>query len=225
MTWRGRRFEVGAYARLYLSALGQQLPPSKFVESTGDSLRFFLPAGELPERTLQWRVPSVWNAFERNRARAYAVAFNLTVTLENIERARALYQAGVTELSTPFEIPATGRHFGAGFCGAGRGFLAHWAVIEDGRFSNYQIVVPSRLNAGPRTSGGELGPIEEALTDTPLIESGTLTATPSDHANSWTGIDVIPTIQSFDPCMTCSAYIRIANSDLVVDRAITTSGP
>jgi hydrogenase large subunit len=222
MTWRGRSFEVGAYARLYLSALAKQLPPSDLLESTGHSLRFHLPAGELPARDLEWRVPPIWNAFERNRARAYAVAFNLSVTLENVERARALYRVGATELSTPFAIPPTGRQFGAGFCGAGRGFLAHWAVIEDGRFSNYQIVVPSRLNAGPRTPRGELGPIEQALTNTPLIESRAL------DPGEWAGIDVIRTIQSFDPCMTCSAHIRVVADDqaeCVVDRTITTSGP
>jgi hydrogenase large subunit len=217
--WRGHAFEVGAYARLYISALAKSIPSSEWLESTGDSVRFHVPAGDrLDSRDLQWRIPPVWNAFERNRARAYAVAYNLMVTFENIERARRLYRTGNTRLHTPFEIPSDdARRFGVGFCGAGRGFLAHWAVIEAGRFSNYQIAVPSRINAGPRGPDGQLGPIERALSSSPLIES-----TRPDQLEF---IDLVRTVQSFDPCMTCSAHIRIANTDVVVDRTITTSGP
>ncbi|MBK7828221.1 nickel-dependent hydrogenase large subunit [Nannocystis sp.] len=94
MTWRGRTFEVGAYARIYLSALGKKLPPSRHLSSTGQSLVFHLPADVLPACSLEWRPPPIWNAFERNRARAYAVAFNYLVMTENYERARRLLAAG-----------------------------------------------------------------------------------------------------------------------------------
>lgn len=229
LTWRGQPFEVGAYARLYISALAGALPPSPFLQSTGDSLLFQVPAGpQLPAQQLRWRIPSRWNAIERNRARAYAIVFNLLVILEHVRRAQALLQAGNTRLATRFEIPREGRMFGAGFCGAGRGFLAHWAVIEAGRFSNYQIAVPSRINAGPRAPTGALGPIERALANTPILES------PS-NAGELQGIDIIRCIQSFDPCMTCSAHIRIEPSsrpgdradctDTLLDRVVTTSGP
>lgn len=219
LTWRGHNFEVGAYARLYVSALARALPASRWLESTGDSLLFHVPAGaRLPSQELRWQVPSRWNAFERNRARAYAIAFNLLVTLEHVERAKALLQSGNTRLSTAFEVPSEGRMYGAGFCGAGRGFLAHWAVVEAGRFSNYQIAVPSRINAGPRAPTGALGPIERALASTPILESWSDTG-------ELHGIDVIRCIQSFDPCMTCSAHIRIGNTDALIERVVTTSGP
>ncbi|MCC2113965.1 MAG: nickel-dependent hydrogenase large subunit, partial [Hyphomicrobiales bacterium] len=39
---------------------------------------------------------------------------------------------------------------GVGFHEAPRGVLSHWVVIEDGRIKNYQAVVPSTWNAGPR---------------------------------------------------------------------------
>ena len=67
---------AGAYARVYISAVAKKLPPSEYVQSTGQSLVMRVPRGsKLPEATLEWKVPEVWNAFERNRARAYAVAF------------------------------------------------------------------------------------------------------------------------------------------------------
>ena len=39
---------------------------------------------------------------------------------------------------------------GVGFHEAPRGVLSHWIVIEDGKIKNYQAVVPSTWNAGPR---------------------------------------------------------------------------
>jgi hypothetical protein len=43
---------------------------------------------------------------------------------------------------------------GVGFTEAPRGALAHWIVIDDGKISNYQAVVPSTWNAGPRDAAG-----------------------------------------------------------------------
>ena len=220
MTWRERTFEVGAYARLYLSALAGQTPKSEFLESTGRAMRFRV-RGHRKGRAradLEWSVPVVWNAFERNRARAYAVAFNVAVTLENIRRARSLGLRDGVALRRPFDIPTRGRHFGAGFCGAGRGFLAHWAVIEDGAFSAYRIAVPSRINAGPRAPSGELGAIEKALQDSPILES-------TRKSEELVGIDITRTIQSFDPCMSCSAHIHLQGSDIHLERPVTTTGP
>ena len=42
-------------------------------KSTGHSLKVRVPKGALPEMELEWHVPEVWNAFERNRARAHCV--------------------------------------------------------------------------------------------------------------------------------------------------------
>jgi hydrogenase large subunit len=213
VAWNGRGFEVGAYARLYISALARKIPASEFVESTGRSLVFHLPAGEL-----EWQVPRIWNAFERNRARAYAVAFNLMVTLENSRRARMLLSRGEHRMVTPFEIPATGQRLGVGFGGAGRGFLAHWAVLNGAKISNYQVCVPSRINGGPRLPWGELGPSEQALLNTPIIESNW-----SDPAG-FHGIDLVRAIQSFDPCMPCEMHLIFKGTDFVSAVEVNTDG-
>ena len=44
-----------------------------------------------------------------------------------------------------------------------RGALGHWVHIKDGAIANYQCVVPSTWNAGPRDAAGKRGPYEEAL--------------------------------------------------------------
>jgi hydrogenase large subunit len=217
-TWNGSSFEVGAYARLYISALAKQISSSAFVESTGRSLVFRIPADKLPSERLEWQVPPIWNAFERNRARAYAVAFNLMVTLENTSRARILLSHGEQAMASPFDIPATGERLGVGFGGAGRGFLGHWAVLDGATISNYQVCVPSRINGGPRTPWGELGPCEQTLRNTPIIESNW-----SDPA-SFHGIDLVRAIQSFDPCMPCKLHLIFKGTDFASAIEVNTDG-
>lgn len=214
--WNRNTFEVGAYARLYISALAQKMPSSEFVTSTGRSLVFHVPSGKLPGQRLEWVVPKIWNALERNRARAYAVAFNLMVTLENYRRASNLLLRGEQDMKTPFEIPATGQRFGVGFGGAGRGFLAHWAVLTGGEISNYQVSVPSRINGGPRTPWGELGPCERAVLNTPIIESNWT------DPSSFHGIDLVRAIQSFDPCMPCKLHLIFKGTDFASAKEVNT---
>ena len=59
---------------------------------------------------------------------------------------------------------------GAGFHEAPRGALGHWVRIKNGLISNYQCVVPSTWNAGPRDAQGHRGPYEEALINTPVAD-------------------------------------------------------
>jgi Ni,Fe-hydrogenase I large subunit len=83
---------------------------------------------------------------------------------------------------------------GAGFHEAPRGALAHWVHIENGLISNYQCVVPSTWNAGPRDAKGQRGPYEEALLGTPV-------------ADPERPIEILRTVQSFDPCMACGVHV------------------
>jgi hydrogenase large subunit len=83
---------------------------------------------------------------------------------------------------------------GVGFHEAPRGMLSHWIVINDGKIENYQAVVPSTWNSGPRNDTDELGPYEQSLIGTPI----------ADPENP---LEVIRTIHSFDPCMSCAVHI------------------
>lgn len=219
LTWNRHTFEVGAYARMYLSALAQKIPKSHYVASTGTSLDMHLPKANANDLQISWKIPKIWNAFERNRARAYALAFNLAVTLENTQRALALISQGEIAVSVPLKTPKMEKSLGVGLWGAGRGFLAHWAVFNQGHIENYQIAIPSRINACPRSPWGELGSCEKAVLNTPIIENQ------FSNDKDFVGIDIQRAIQSFDPCMTCTTHILIENSDTVINGVVDTSFP
>ncbi len=84
--------------------------------------------------------------------------------------------------------------FGAGFHEAPRGALGHWVHINSGAIMNYQCVVPSTWNAGPRDSAGQRGPYESALVGTPV-------AKPDQP------LEILRTVHSFDPCMACGVHV------------------
>lgn len=83
---------------------------------------------------------------------------------------------------------------GVGMMEAPRGALAHWLTIEDGRIGNYQAVVPSTWNAGPRDAAGRDGPYEAALRGHKL----------QDPARP---LEILRTIHSFDPCLACAVHV------------------
>ncbi len=87
---------------------------------------------------------------------------------------------------------------GAGFHEAPRGALGHWVHIRDRAIANYQCVVPSTWNAGPRDARGRRGPYEEALLGTPVADA----ARP---------LEILRTIHSFDPCLACGVHVVDAN--------------
>jgi [NiFe] hydrogenase large subunit/hydrogenase large subunit len=83
---------------------------------------------------------------------------------------------------------------GAGFHEAPRGALGHWVSIHNGAINNYQCVVPSTWNAGPRDAKGRRGPYEEALLGTPV-------------ADPERPVEILRTVHSFDPCMACGVHV------------------
>lgn len=83
---------------------------------------------------------------------------------------------------------------GFGYHEAPRGALGHWVRIENGAIANFQAVVPSTWNAGPRDSAGQMGPYEAALIGTPI-------------ANQEQPLEILRTIHSFDPCLACAVHL------------------
>jgi hydrogenase large subunit len=94
-----------------------------------------------------------------------------------------------------FNEPAfpSGEQRGFGFHEAPRGTLSHWVVIRDGRIANYQAVVPSTWNAGPRDAKDQPGPYEASLVGNPV-------------ADSERPLELLRTIHSFDPCIACAIH-------------------
>ncbi|MEJ1338949.1 MAG: nickel-dependent hydrogenase large subunit, partial [Candidatus Sedimenticola sp. (ex Thyasira tokunagai)] len=84
---------------------------------------------------------------------------------------------------------------GAGYMEAPRGALGHWVVIKDGKIANYQAVVPSTWNAGPRDAKGVPGAYEAALQDNHKLHD------PKQP------LEILRTIHSFDPCIACAVHL------------------
>ncbi len=218
LTWNRHAFEVGAYARLYLTASAQKIAASQYMASTGNSMEFSLPTAN-GELDITWHIPAVWNAFERNRARAYVLAFNLAAIHEHTDRALGLLKQGHVEVAAAMTALDNTERLGVGLWGASRGFLAHWTRICDGKIDNYQLSIPSRVNAGTRTPWGELGACEQAVLNTPIIESN------FSGETDFRGIDIQRAIQSFDPCMSCTTHIHMLGSGAVLDGVVDTGFP
>ena len=101
---------------------------------------------------------------------------------------------------TKFDIPNTGE--GMGLTEAGRGSLGHWVSIKNWRIANYQAVVPTTWNGGPRDDNGNMGPFEQALIGTPI----------ADVENP---IEVGRVIRSFDPCLACAVHIMEGDREIM----------
>jgi hydrogenase large subunit len=102
-----------------------------------------------------------------------------------------------TMFTDPMATLKPGQFKGVGFHEAPRGTLSHWCVIDsDGKkmkLTNYQAVVPSTWNAGPRDEGGVRGPYEESLIGNPV-------------ADPKQPLEALRTIHSFDPCLACAIH-------------------
>ncbi len=89
---------------------------------------------------------------------------------------------------------------GFGYMEAPRGALGHWCVIDNGKLTNYQMVVPTTWNGSPRDHKGQPGAYEASLVGTPL-------------ANPELPLEILRTIHSFDPCMACAIHMVDADGN------------
>jgi Ni,Fe-hydrogenase I large subunit len=87
--------------------------------------------------------------------------------------------------------PMSGKGFGS--TEAARGSLSDWIVLEDGKIENYQVVTPTAWNIGPRDSLEVLGPIEQALVGSPIVDQ-------EDP------VELGHVARSFDSCLVCTVH-------------------
>jgi [NiFe] hydrogenase large subunit len=97
-----------------------------------------------------------------------------------------------TKTYQSWDMPDKG--MGYGLNDVARGALGHWIEIENKKIKNYQYVVPSTWNLGPRCEKGKLGPVEEALIGTPVEDPKR-------------PLEVLRTVHSFDPCIACGVHV------------------
>jgi hydrogenase large subunit len=91
-----------------------------------------------------------------------------------------------------YEIPDEST--GMGLVDAARGALGHWIEIKDKKIANYQCVVPSTWNLGPKDDKDQPGPVEQALIGTKI----------KDENNPY---EIGRIVRSFDPCLACAVHV------------------
>jgi [NiFe] hydrogenase large subunit len=109
-------------------------------------------------------------------------------------------KSGDTKTYQPWKMPD--KAIGVGLNDVARGSLGHWIEIKNKKIKNYQYVVPSTWNLGPRDEKGKLGPVEEALIGTPI-------------ADPKRPLEVLRTVHSFDPCIACGVHVIDSEADQV----------
>jgi hydrogenase large subunit len=176
--------QVGPLAQVLASLAAGDETTTKF------ALEFLDVAGSVAGAKL---TPAVLHStLGRHAARAIRARVVAHQALSHWEALLANIASGDTEIFTPFEFPR-GEIQGFGFHEAPRGTLSHWCVIEDGKIKNYQCVVPSTWNAGPRDGADQMGPYEASLVGNPI-------------ADEERPLEVLRTIHSFDPCLACAIH-------------------
>jgi len=182
--WRGKPMEVGPLARvLVMYAVGR--------ESARE-----LVDGAL--RTLALAPPALFSTLGRTAARSIESKLFADRMMGWLDQLMANIRGGDLAVHNatqwdPATWPASAR--GVGFTEAPRGALAHYVSIKDGKIDNYQAVVPSTWNAGPRDAEGQPGPYEAALMDRHQL------------ADPKRPLEIQRTVHSFDPCIACAVHV------------------
>jgi len=184
-TFNGKPAQVGPLANvLCLAAQGH--------ESTLKHLNFVLDTVSAVSGT-KIGVPALHSTIGRHAARA--VRSGVLLDEMNVQWDLLVANIGRGDTDT-FNQPVfpKGEIRGVGFHEAPRGVLSHWVVINDGKIDNYQAVVPSTWNAGPRNAEDVPGPYEASLMGNPI-------------ADPERPLEVLRTVHSFDPCIACAIHL------------------
>ncbi len=190
--WKGHSMEVGPLARmLMLYATGNEQAKA-LVDMTLAKL-------EVP-------VSALFSTLGRTAARTLESKFIADNMQGWYDALIANIKSGDTDTFDdskwePSNWPKTAR--GAGFHEAPRGGLSHYVVIEDGKIANYQAVVPTTWNAGPRDAEGKPGAYEAALAGHRMVDPNK-------------PIEILRTIHSFDPCLACAVHVTDPDGEELV---------
>ncbi|MCL2141138.1 MAG: nickel-dependent hydrogenase large subunit [Dehalococcoidia bacterium] len=199
--------QANPLSRMWVQAVSKKAP-----ESTGTSVKFTLPAGNVAgfrvpgEVTMEWKLPAKNNSIERVRARAYWHAYSAFLAYRMVGKALELLKKGETKVWNEYKRPRTG--IGVGMVEGMRGAVAHWVVMREGKIYRYQIITPTAWNVSPRDAEGRPGAYEAAIIGSDITE-------PID--GDLDGVDVVRTIRSFDPCLGCTVQVFNPDNRLITE--------
>ena len=179
--YNGRKVEVGPLARMVVGYVKGDKTITKYVGN-------FLKRSGLP-------ITVLFSTVGRTAARAIETEMIADGMKEWAAELAKNAASGDLSTWTEFDFDEVSKDCkGRGLAEAPRGSLGHWVVIKDGKVQNYQAVVPSTWNAGPRGPNGEIGAYEASLI-------GTKVANPEEP------LEIIRTVHSFDPCIACAVHV------------------
>ena len=183
--FQGKPMQVGPLAQLAVGyALGHEMTV-KHVDAALGKISAVAGVNVGPE--------ILHSTIGRHAARAVRCSMMADLALKHWDLLVNNIAGGDLEIFNPPTFPK-GEQKGVGVHEAPRGLLSHWCVIQDGKLKNYQCVVPSTWNAGPRDAEGQLGPYEASLMGNPI-------------ADAEKPLEVLRTIHSFDPCIACAVHM------------------
>src|SRR6185436_11091890 len=197
--FQGRPMQVGPLAEVLVGFAQKHEPTVKWATRTLDT------AGSIAKAKLTPQV--LHSTLGRHAARMIRTAMisemaqkHWTLLVNNIGK-------GDTAIFNPPSFPK-GEQRGFGFHEAPRGTLSHWVVIRDGKIANYQAVVPSTWNAGPRDEKDQPGPYEASLVGNPV-------------ADAERPLELIRTVHSFDPCLACAIHtVDVEGTEIATVKAL-----
>lgn len=185
-TFYGKRAEVGPLADVFVSVAAGDERYTKYLNQSIDVIKSVSGASDIPLTALN-------STIGRHAARAVRCGVMMDTLRDQWSKLIENVASGDTDTFNAPVFPK-GEIEGFGFHQAPRGTLSHWVVIEDAKIKNYQAVVPSTWNAGPRDANDEPGPYEASLMDNPI----------ADPENP---LEVLRTVHSFDPCIACAIHM------------------
>ncbi len=199
-TFYGQRAEVGPLADVQVGVASGHAGYKKYLNQVLGTLKAVSKKPDIP-------LTVIHSTIGRHAARAVRCAVMLDTLNEQWQKLVDNVGTGDVDTFNPPVFPK-GEIRGVGFHQAPRGTLSHWVVIEKGKIKNYQAVVPSTWNAGPRDAEDQPGPYEAALLNNPV-------------ADPEKPLEVLRTIHSFDPCIACAIHmVDTEHQDIVKVKAL-----
>ncbi|MDV7340272.1 nickel-dependent hydrogenase large subunit [Terasakiella sp. A23] len=185
-TFNGERAQVGPLANVMVWLAQGHEGTTKYVNDAVSTIKAVSGASDIP-------LAAFHSTIGRHAARAIRAGVMMDTLKEQWQKLVDNIASGDTDSFNAPTFPK-GEIRGVGHHEAPRGTLSHWVVIEDAKIKNYQAVVPSTWNAGPRAENGDIGPYEASLMDNPV-------------ADPEKPLEVLRTVHSFDPCIACAIHM------------------
>jgi hydrogenase large subunit len=198
-TFQGKPAQVGPLANVLCMYAAGHGPTKKYVDKTLETVGALAGA--------KVGIDALHSTIGRIAARSVRCAVLYDTLKDQWQALIENISKGDMTTCNQASFPA-GVQKGFGFHEAPRGALSHWIVIENGKIKNYQAVVPSTWNAGPRNSEDAPGPYEAALVGNPVKDPDK-------------PLEVLRTVHSFDPCLACAIHmVDKTNNEIVRVRAV-----